>query len=64
MALAVDESHACFLAFETAQCFVVGVLRQSGLGDFVVAAVYILPHESKYSPGKYCDVLDSLSEAV
>ena len=35
-----------------------------GLGDFVIAAVYILPHESKSSPGKYCDVLDSLSEAV
>ena len=35
-----------------------------GLGDFVVAAVYIPPHESKYSPGKYCDVLDSLLETV
>ena len=35
-----------------------------GLGDFVIAAVYIPPHESKHSPGKYCDVLDSLSEAV
>ena len=64
MALAVDESRACFLAFETAQCFVAGVLCLSGLGDFVVAAVYIPPHESKYSPGKYCDVLDSLLEAV
>ena len=30
----------------------------------MVAAVYIPPHESKYSPGKYCDVLDSLSEVV
>ena len=49
--LAVDESRACFLAFETAQCFVAGVLHLSGLGDFVVAAVYIPPHESKYSPG-------------
>ena len=64
MALAVDESQACFLAFETAQCFVAGVLRLSGLGDFVIAAMYIPLHESKYSPGKYCDVLDSLSEAV
>ena len=36
----------------------------SGLGDSVIAVVYIPPHESKYSPGKYCDVLDSLSEAV
>ena len=64
MALAVDESHACFLAFETAQCFVAGVLCLLGLGDFVIAAVYIPPHESKYSSGKYCDVLDSLSESV
>ena len=64
MALAVDESRACFLAFETTQCFVAGVLHLSGLGDFVVAAVYIPPHESKYSPGKYCDVMDSLLEVV
>ena len=32
VALAVDESRTCFLAFETAQCFVAGVLRLSGLG--------------------------------
>ena len=60
----MDESRACFLAFESAQCFVAGVLHLSGLGAFVIAAVYIPPHESKYFPGKYCDVLDSLSEAV
>ena len=64
VALAVDESRASFLAFKTAQCFVAGVLRLLGLGDFVIAAVYIPPHESNYSPGKYCDVLDSLLEVV
>ena len=35
-----------------------------GWGNFVVAAVHIPLHESKYSLGKYCDVLDSLLEVV
>ena len=64
VALAVDETRAQVLAVETALCFVVGVVRVMGLGDFVVAAVYIPPHESRNSPGRYCDVLDSLQEAV
>ena len=42
--MAVDASRAQVLAVETALCFVVGVVRVRGLGTFVVAAVYILPH--------------------
>ena len=60
----MDLTHVEFLCFETSLCFMAGVLRIWGLGDFVVVAVYILPHESKHAPGKYCDVLDSLSEMV
>ena len=64
VALAVDSTRVEFLCFETSLCFVAGVLRVCRLGDFVVVVVYILPHESKYAPGKYCDVLDLLLETV
>ena len=64
VALAVDLTHAEFLCFETSLCFMAGVLRVWGLGDFVVEVVYTPPHESKHAPGKYCDGLDSLSETV
>ena len=60
----MDETRVQVLAMETALCYVVGVVRVLGLGDFVVAAVYIPPHESRNSPGRYCDILDSLQEAV
>ena len=53
-----------FLPFKMAFCFVVGVLHIGGLGNFVVVVVYFPSHESGNAPGKYCDVLDSLSEAV
>ena len=64
VALVVDSTCAEFLCFETSLCFVAGVLCVCGLGDFVVVAVYIPRHESKHAPGKYCEVLDSLSETV
>ena len=64
VAPAVNLTHTGFLCFETSLCFVAGVPRVPGLGDFVVAAVYILPHESKHALVKYCNVLDSLSEIV
>ena len=53
-----------FLCFETSLCFMAGVLHVCSLGDFVVVAVYIPPHESQHAPGKYCEVLDFLSEMV
>ena len=59
--LAVDSTRAEFLCFETSLCFVAGVLHVHGLGDFVVVVVYIPLHESNHAPGKYCEVLDSLS---
>ena len=64
VALVVDLTHVEFLCFEPSLCFVAGVLRIWGLGDFMVVAIYIQPHESKHTPGKYCAVLDSLSEMV
>ena len=64
MALAVDLTREEFLCFETSLCFVAGVLCVHGLGDFVVVAVYIPPHESQHAPGKYCKVLDLLSKMV
>ena len=62
--MAVEKTRTRVLATETALCYVVGVVRVLGLGDFVVAAVYIPPHESRNLPGKYCNILDSLQEAV
>ena len=62
--MAVDSTRAEFLCFEMSLCFVAGVLRVWGLGDFVVVAVYIPPHESKHAPGKHYNVLDSLLEMV
>ena len=64
MALAVDSTRMEFLFFETLLCFVAGVLCVWGLVDLVVVAVYIPPHESRHTPGKYCNVLDSLSEMI
>ena len=62
--LAVDSTRVEFLCFETSLYFMPGVLRVCSLGDFVVVAVYISPHESSHAPGKYCEVLDLLSETV
>ena len=64
VALVVDSTRVEFLCFETSLCFVAGVLCVHGLGDFVVVTVYIPPHESWHAPGKYCEVLDLLSEMV
>ena len=52
------------LAVESSLCFVAGVVRVVGLADFVVAGVHIHPHESWNAPGKYCDIMADISEAV
>ena len=64
VSLAVDLTCVEFLCFEMSLYFVAGVLRIWRLSDFVVVAVYTMLHESKHAPGKYCNVLDSLSETV
>ena len=64
VALAVDSTCVEFLRFETSLCFVAGVLCILGVGDLVVVAVYIPPHKSRHAPGKYCELLDLLSETA